>query len=96
MESRRRKPNMLKCLFCPDCKVPYYSKWLTKIIDWHHVQKRRISDYVIPVCRYHHSLIEQNKIDKNLIVQKANKFFGEDLFFLPYPESKHIKTKERS
>jgi hypothetical protein len=65
-----------------------------KTTDWHHINKRRNSDYVIPVCRYHHTLIEQNKIDKQVIVDKANKYYGDELFYLPYPESKHIQVKE--
>lgn len=78
-----------KCLFCPD-NVPEYSKFLTKIIDKHHIQGRLNSDYTIPVCRYHHSLITDNKINRQLIVDKANKHYGYEKFYLPYPESKRI------
>lgn len=85
---------MIECLFCPDNSVPYYSRWLTKTIDPHHVNKRRNSEYTIPCCRYHHTLIEQNKITKQIIIEKANKYYGKELFYLPYPESKHILTKE--
>lgn len=84
---------MKKCLFCPDEKVPEYSRFLTGILDPHHIQKRRNSDYTIPCCRYHHTLIELNKIPRQLIVDKANEHYGKDLFYLPYPESKKIKVR---
>ena len=87
--------NTNKCLFCPDSSIPSYSKWLTKQIDPHHINKRRNSEYIIPVCRYHHTLIEQNKIPKEEIIKRANKYYGKELFYLPYPESKHIQIKEK-
>ena len=81
------------CIFCPDPKIPEYSRFLTQIIDPHHIQGRTRSDYTIPCCRYHHNLITDNKISRALIVQKANEYYGKELFYLPYPGSKKILSK---
>lgn len=72
---------MNNCLFCPD-NIPEYSLFLTAIFDKHHIQGRTRSRHVIPVCRYHHTRIHDGKISKSLIVERANRYFGEERFIL--------------
>lgn len=86
---------MKQCLFCPD-DVPVHCRILTTIYENHHLQGRNRSDFVIPVCRYHHRLIHDGKISKKEVVYAANLHYEQELFYLPYPESKHIRVRDEN
>jgi hypothetical protein len=66
------------------------------ITEKHHVIPRAHGGHKlgeIPACTYHHQLCTDHKIKNNEIVQKANEYFGYERYYLPHPESKHIKVR---